>query len=238
MSQFVKHEACEQCGSSDAKGVYKDGSTFCFSCNKLGGARVNPHEQAAHAEVVKRILLPPDANNDYGAEAVAWVAQYDVSVAELIRHNVKWSEKYKQLIFFWYHQEIPSRIGCIQARNFYKGGKKYYNQGRPSDVLPIYRHVNNSGKRIVITEDVISAIRVSRNEDAMPLLGSYLSKDKILTFKQCAYSEVVFWLDHDKYAEAVHYGDLIKMIGMRSRVIRTDLDPKCYSDLDIMRNLE
>lgn len=34
MGQFVKHEACDDCGSSDAKAVYDDGSSHCFSCSK------------------------------------------------------------------------------------------------------------------------------------------------------------------------------------------------------------
>jgi twinkle protein len=31
-SKFVKHEACDACGSSDAKAVYSDGSGYCFNC--------------------------------------------------------------------------------------------------------------------------------------------------------------------------------------------------------------
>lgn len=34
MGQFVRHEACDDCGSSDAKAVYADGSSHCFSCSK------------------------------------------------------------------------------------------------------------------------------------------------------------------------------------------------------------
>ena len=29
---FVRHTACEQCGSSDANALYADGSRYCFSC--------------------------------------------------------------------------------------------------------------------------------------------------------------------------------------------------------------
>lgn len=34
MANFVKHEACESCGSSDAKAVYDDDSTYCWKCEK------------------------------------------------------------------------------------------------------------------------------------------------------------------------------------------------------------
>ena len=32
-SEFVAHEPCSNCGSSDANSVYSDGHKFCFSCN-------------------------------------------------------------------------------------------------------------------------------------------------------------------------------------------------------------
>ena len=32
-SEFIRHEACEHCGSSDAKSVYSDGHSYCFSCH-------------------------------------------------------------------------------------------------------------------------------------------------------------------------------------------------------------
>ena len=34
-SSFLKHIACEACGSSDANSLYDDGHTFCFQCNTV-----------------------------------------------------------------------------------------------------------------------------------------------------------------------------------------------------------
>ena len=34
MAEFIRHEACEKCGSGDAKAVYADGSWYCWSCHK------------------------------------------------------------------------------------------------------------------------------------------------------------------------------------------------------------
>ena len=31
-TKFLRHESCEACGSSDAKAVYSDGSSYCFAC--------------------------------------------------------------------------------------------------------------------------------------------------------------------------------------------------------------
>ncbi len=31
-ADFVRHEACPSCGSSDANALYSNGNHFCFSC--------------------------------------------------------------------------------------------------------------------------------------------------------------------------------------------------------------
>ena len=34
-SEFIRHEACPHCGSSDANALYSDGKHYCFSCQTL-----------------------------------------------------------------------------------------------------------------------------------------------------------------------------------------------------------
>jgi len=34
MAEFLRHTSCDNCGSSDARAIYSDGSSFCFSCSK------------------------------------------------------------------------------------------------------------------------------------------------------------------------------------------------------------
>lgn len=38
MGQFLAHEACPDCGSSDARAVYDDGSKWCWSCETYTGS--------------------------------------------------------------------------------------------------------------------------------------------------------------------------------------------------------
>ncbi len=54
-------EACDDCGSSDAKHVYEDGHTHCFSCNKT----TFPKEES---EPVKTTVQPTNTSNTNIAE--------------------------------------------------------------------------------------------------------------------------------------------------------------------------
>ena len=43
-SEFVRHEPCPKCGSSDALSLYSDGHTYCFVCHdRTGGTNVVFH---------------------------------------------------------------------------------------------------------------------------------------------------------------------------------------------------
>jgi len=64
-SKFVKHDACDACGSSDAKAVYSDGSGYCFNCKTYykasepfvdqGRGKVLPMTNKAVVEPIKAI---------------------------------------------------------------------------------------------------------------------------------------------------------------------------------------
>ena len=61
-SEFLYHEACEKCGSSDAKSVYSDGHSYCFSCtdHQMGTDTDTPKLQAV-PNTPKGNLLVGDA---------------------------------------------------------------------------------------------------------------------------------------------------------------------------------
>ena len=44
-SEFVRHEPCPNCGSSDGNSLYSDGHTFCFVCHHYvhGDGTTNHH---------------------------------------------------------------------------------------------------------------------------------------------------------------------------------------------------
>ena len=51
-SEFVRHTACENCGSSDAKSEYSDGHTYCFVCHtRTPGTGENHHNHKMSTNV-------------------------------------------------------------------------------------------------------------------------------------------------------------------------------------------
>ena len=50
-SEFIAHEACDNCGSSDANSVYSDGHKFCFVCHKYTPAEGEVHSHKMTTDV-------------------------------------------------------------------------------------------------------------------------------------------------------------------------------------------
>lgn len=243
-SRFLHHEACGECGSSDAKAVYSDGGTHCFSCGYTVRSKVSGYVRQNEKKDDFIISLPDDLGFEFDEECVKWLEDYQLTPADMVKHNVRWSKRHRQLVFMYKHMEKPT-IGCIQARNFTVGRTKYHNQGDVSVVLPIFKEretPRSKGDRVLIlVEDAISAIKIVKTVkyDAMPLLGSYLSLNKIarLTRVSDKYDKIIVWLDHDKYKEALSIAEKFRYCGAKTYVVTSDLDPKCYAHDAIVNKL-
>jgi hypothetical protein len=243
MGVFVKHEACPRCGSKDNLGRYSDGSAWCFGCHYREKAdRIPVIDEKYLEKEHQSITLSDDLCNDFPEHVVGWLAKYHVPVEEAIKHGWKYSPKWDQLVFTF--ADADGNVACSQARNFRQGAKtKYFNQGSPADVLPIFhcgRAVGmgaSNSRALVVVEDAVSAARISRQCDAMPCLGSYLPVRKLTALKLLNYESITVWLDSDKLKEAMEIADKAKWIGLSSKVVHTELDPKEYTDQEISKFL-
>jgi hypothetical protein len=167
-----------------------------------------------------------------------WVSKYGLSTNELIERRVLWSDFRQQLIFTWYDQS--DNLLLWQARNFKPGAKKYFTRGVPDECLPVYYHSSpTEGQSLVIVEDCISAIKIARISDSMPVLGSDINRDKLSRLR--AYygpsCRVVVWLDGNMYHKAQRMAQRMNLLGMNASAVYTELDPKCYTIEEIWRVL-
>lgn len=171
-----------------------------------------------------------------------WLRKYDIGIQEAIQRKVRWSTSRQQLVFLFGNS-------VWQARNFNESARtKYFTQGEVNDHLPIYFAVppsdipdtvrarsllvvdgSPSTSVLFLVEDAVSAIKIARQFDAMPLLGSSISHKKLARIEKF-YNSVVFWLDADKFKEAQGLSTSAKLVGLNSRVVYTELDPKEYDN--------
>jgi ribosomal protein S27AE len=223
MSKFIKHIPCPRCGSKDNLGEY-DNHYFCFGCkyyktkDDLASLRSRMQESKSPSNVISSSI---NTVSELPQSAMKWLLSYGISLEEIANYNIEWSEDLGILV-------LLKSSSYWQGRNFKNIGPKYLSNG--SKPLTIY----GSGDTIVLVEDVLSAIKISRLQKfcSAPLLGSSLSSDfeKKLTEQ---YRNIYVWLDRDKAKNAIRIKNRLKGLGITSRAIVTPKDPKEYSTMEI-----
>jgi len=182
-SEFIAHEACDNCGSSDANSVYSDGHKFCFVCHKY-----TPSEGEVHSH------------------KMATDVHYKGSAERLQKRNI--SEKTCQF-FRIFRDGNTLRFpyftgdGVLQGFKLKNKKKEFYYEGTATDTLFAQHLFPSSGKRIVVFEGELDAASGYEAMSGWPMVslphGAASAKKDIqkqIPFFQ-GYDEIVLFFDND-----------------------------------------
>ena len=182
-SEFIAHEACDNCGSSDANSVYSDGHKFCFVCHKYTPAEGEVHSHKMTTDV-----------------------QYKGSAERLQKRNI--SQKTCQF-FRIYRDSATLRFpyntsdGVLAGFKIKNKKKEFYYEGTATDTLFAQHLFPSSGKRIVIFEGELDAASGYEAMEGWPMVSlphgaASAKKDlqKQIPLLQ-GYSEIVLFFDND-----------------------------------------
>jgi hypothetical protein len=158
-----------------------------------------------------------------------WVDKYGIRASDLIRHNVKWSPSREQLVYIFYGE--GKDVVLWQSRNFREGTThktRFFTGGTPAEVVAAY-YPSEKSNTCIIVEDCISGIKCANaGFVGIPCFSAAMPKSKLAQIARM-YSRCYVWLDEDKLKESRNLATQCSMLGMRTRVIYTPLDPKEYS---------
>ena len=183
-SEFIRHEPCSNCGSSDANGIYTDGHTYCFSCQHYTEGNDTQHTHHMQSNV-----------------------SFKGSAQRLQKRGIseKTCEKYKI-----YRDETHLRFpyfdgsGRLQGFKLKTKSKDFKYEGKTTDTLFGQHLFPNSGKRIVITEGELDAISCYEAMENWPMVslphGAASAKKDIqkqIPFLQ-GYKEIILFFDKDE----------------------------------------
>lgn len=242
---YVGHKPCPKCGSKDNVYRYPDGHEFCFGrCGYVKQAPLTKDvicallkEKEDHeAKAVDRIWSIPayaeDATETLADPGLTWIKKYGIWNDEIQEHGILWSKSQEQLIFPIYENAYACDVIAWQARNFKPNSRKYLTFGKIDEILHILGLTKHTNSDIIIVEDMVSAIKVSRHFRCMPLFGSGCSRAKLTRLRR--YSECLkFWLDADKFGTSMKMAKVAAQLGFKTSVIHTEKDPKEHTNEQI-----
>ena len=183
-SEFLRHEPCPNCGSSDGLAVYTDEHTFCFVCHEWSpGNNTNVVHNRIMTTHYKGVATRLDKRG--------------LSEATCERFKI-----YREgdTLRFHYHNEDGQVIGA-KTRTL----NKIFSYEGETDGRFFGQHLcRGHGKRIVITEGELDAatygqIRPTWDVVSLPngATSAKKSVQKNFEFLQ-GYEEIVLWFDNDQ----------------------------------------
>lgn len=221
---LIKHGPCEACGSRDNRAEYVNG-WWCFGCGKYTPKQDNEslRKRLENTTTYGKSCEKLTTTNTLPLVAEQWLSKYGLTKEE--KAQFSWCEDQNLLIL-------------LQDENYWQGrnfaiGSKYLSRGNKP--IKLFGKSLNS-ETIIFTEDVISAIKVSRFVTSCPLLGSTIGLDKILSLSG-GFNHYFLWLDMDKAKESVKQAKIASQAWPNCSVIITELDPKEYTTVELKKIL-
>jgi len=196
---FIRHESCEQCGSSDAKAIYDDGHGYCFSCETLFQDQERGSSNG-HAKL------------DEDTEVKGQGGFLRGSSKELRNRRLTEETCRKWRYEVGFHQGTTCHIasflnegGKIVAQKVRLPNKNFLALGDFSKAGFYGSHLWNGGKKLVITEGELDALSVSQiNEYKWPVVslpnGAAGGKRVIAANLDylARFEEIIFMFDNDE----------------------------------------
>jgi len=184
-SEFLRHEPCTACGSSDALSVYSDGHTYCFVCHThtQGDGKVN-HTHQMKTDVYLQGYATPLKRRGISEKTCEFYKIY----------------KDGELLRFHYFTDD----GVLQGAKVKSKKKVFTYEGISTKTLFGQHLFPNSGRRIVVTEGELDAASCYEAMPNWPMVslphGAAGAKKDIqhqIPLLQ-GYEEIVLFFDSDE----------------------------------------
>lgn len=153
-SEFVCHEPCPSCGSSDALARYSDGHGHCFSCRYYehgDGTSINVHK--------------PQRFMDFTGDVVP-LRSRNIHEETCKKFNVRYDSDSQTLRFPYY-----SQTGQLTSYKSRSTDKEFKWAGRNEDHTLFGQQLWGSGKCLVITEGELDCLSVFQVRQSWPVVS-------------------------------------------------------------------
>lgn len=180
----------------------------------------------------RNLKLPGDFDQRLPLEGVRWLARSGIDPYLAESYGIGWSDSLERVVLPVWHDHDRKELIAMQLRSVDPNRKpKYLNPKGPktSDAMFFSGQVRPEQGYIVVTEDILSAIKVGRVNVAVSILGTNMTHERAYKLSQLT-KEVVLWFDNDAAGKkALQSAGKLSLYGLYVSVVRSDNDPKYYS---------
>lgn len=241
----VRTRCSDQCGKDNSQIVshtIKGISRKCFRCGasefEFHGTRpialIERHKKERAVLHSKETKLPADYSIDVPPSAAVWYYQYGIS-AELARlYGIGYTEELDRVVLPVFEDGV---LTAVQMRAVDPNRKpKYLNPEGPKVSSALFQSAPGTGVTVV-TEDILSAIKVGRVHHATSTLGTNMTDARAAKIAS-RFHKAFLWYDGDRAGRKglLRAKNQLTLLGVEVVQIKTENDPKTYS-LDEIRSI-
>lgn len=178
--------------------------------------------------------LPPDFTTEIPLEGRLWLYSGGLSPSIWNELGFGYSKSWERVIMPVYEQ---GELVWFQARAILPEQKPKYIQPSHDRSSIMFKMLKGSKERVVVVEDILSAIRVGKHTNAVSLLGTKITTEQASYLSN--FDKVTLWLDNDRAGKRGAFA-IKKALSLVTEVdsIVTDEDPKKLTDEQILRKLD
>lgn len=250
----INHDDCPA-GVDTRQRLYikrlKDGTVvaFCHNCGESGVSKSKIRNiysyiksSLSYAISSKDLRMPVDGLSDplqWPTQAQAWLYKYGLTRTEIIARGITYSPQYGRIVFplymggnyiGWQGRSLDQTLNPPKYINRLDKGRTVGNCGEVAAYPPASDHV-------VLCEDMVSSVKVSRQINAICTLGTNPT-DEVINWITKNYDYVLIWFDNDKpdvrEKQIYYYRFLQALLPGRVELITSIKgDPKNHTDDEI-----
>lgn len=249
---------CKQGRNNDRMYVKRnnDGTViaYCHHCGKTGLYKDDSFvKNIRNSNTYKKDSKIPELPADIVVNVRNWdkttklkLLGYGLTIKDLQRNNVLYCKSTRETIFPVLDKDnnyigYISRDYSTDSTNKLKYNKRYCTE-RYSPLILKPDKDNYNNKIIVLVEDYISGIRCSKYYDTVILMGTTLSKETKNKILNNGYERAIIFLDNDNSIVKNKALSMKQFLGTvlfeGASIVRTNKDPKDYSEEELKKVLE
>lgn len=268
----TKIECCASDNSMRIENGTKGYRGWCFRCKEtkfeahgiFSIAELQQRKQELEAWAAdKDVKLPSDAQElGSNTEAIIWLLKAGIGQSMWTTYAIYYSSRLNRVILPVFRDRQlnaspmieGTELQAVVLRSLEKSGPKYLIRERNNDTVfysnldTIYPEdrAKDHGYDLVITEDILSAIRVGRIVPSASIVGTSVSSGKITSIMGRVQNynkinpRIGIWLDPDKAGKkgAYRLAQSLTLLGADVKMIVSERDPKRHSNREIRKYLD
>lgn len=218
---------------------------YCQHCSRSGAYRkpyarsIRPKKEVTGTNELSNGTLPSDCTGDWEEWPLRgrlWLLHGGISECDGRKYGLTYSPKHDRVVLPVYNTS-SGKLKGYQMRSLNEVDKPKYL----TEVFekPFYWYSGHVSDTLVIVEDILSAIRVSKYHSSIAVLSSGMSDDVYSIIGKSKYTNFIVYLDNDNAQvkkSQLKIANKLKLLG-KVTVIKSDKDPKELSDTELERIL-